>query len=366
MPRNKKIGSRNKDVGLPEEIASLLERGDTAAADELQVIAASATSDSAKAARRALHLLDLRGIRPTPRVPDTSEKPIVADSPASRKPQTGWQVGLLVESDPGGDITFAMARSESSGGILVFVVDASGVIVKVAEHPATVQEFVAQLPVVGDRRLLSAQIPADYARYRIHEAARVTNELNALRPIGLSQALQTIGPCDRTFDRALVYESLDVGGVVELPTDSKADVREAHTILNTLETDGSQAFVIPAIERLTSSLVLTDQQLRDELSRLFRSAANRMMPAPVYEQALRRLEDHALLHYLNGDTASARSILWHAAQGRRAGEPSGWRIVEIAAFMLLRETTRRLSSRDGSDPDDDDLDEESPIIQLPR
>ncbi len=366
MPRNKKIGNRSKDVGLREEIASLLERGDTAAADELQVMAASATSEVAKAARRALHLLDLRGIRPTSRVQDASERPIVAASPASPKAQSIWRVGLLVEADTSGDITFAMARSETSGGILAFIVNASGVIVKVAEHPAALQDFVNQLPVVMERRLLSAHIPADYARYRIHEAARVTSELNALRPIGLSQALQTIGPCDKTFDRALVYESLDVGGVVEVPMDGKVIVREAYTILNTFEAEGSEPFVMSAIERLTSSLVLTDQQLRDELSRLFRSAANRMMPAPVYEQALRRLEDHALLHYLNGDAASARSILWHAAQGRRAGEPAGWRIAEITAFMLLRETTRRLSSHDGSDPDDDELDDESPIIQLPR
>ena len=363
LAHHRKSARKHRVSHLPSDIEALLNTGDTAAADALVSMTAAAEPETAKAARRALHQLSLRGIRPSRESPGAGPQPEII-----RHTKQGWNAARMSLADFTGDRMIAMSPSEHAGRVVVFLIDASGTVGKVTKQPISLAEFAESLPVVRDKRLLTASVPADYARYRIHEAVRLTRERNALRPLGLSDALAAIGPCERVYDRSLVYEHMEASGNLTVAADQKALERELATLTATFDTDALVEFLQTAFKLLTSRVVLTDQQRQNELKRVLRNVVNRMMPTPVYEEGLRRLEDHALVYFLNGDTAAAHTVLSEAARGRQAGGPDGWSSVELAATLALAETVQNAADRAGLDRkaadevDDDDV----PIIHVAR
>jgi len=363
VPRHSKPISKQKPLGYAAEVEALLLAGDVNAADALAAMAESGPPETAKAARRALHRLELRGIRPSRQSPNAGN-PV----PATRDQKHGMEAARMVQSDMRGERAFVLARSDSAGQVIEFVVTPSGTIRKVTRLPIRLDAYVADHPVELDEPLLCAKIPADYARYRVHEAARLTRELNELRPVGLSAALSEIGPCERAYERSLVYEHMHAGTGIVSADDEKAFQREAITIIFAFDPQGVSDFIEASLEVLNSRIVLTDQQRADELNRVLRSTMGRMMPVPVYEEALRRLEDHALLYYLEGATAKARTVLLQAEEGRRADGPASWPLAQFAArIALFRYVSEESEGQEVEMPSIESEDiARAPIIHLPR
>lgn len=344
--RSRGTPSGARQEPLPQ-IADLLERGDTDAANRLQDLAVTGDRAVSKAARRALYLLGERGVTPAAPAPRPTPPAAAAHSPAMRSYAT--------LSDVGDDWSLVLVRDDQYGGNPVFAtVDVSmGVVSGAAQRKVPGRELEAYLKrATRSDEGLVAEVPHTAAHRlllnaedRMRRAARpmppalhaVTEPLRALpEPPSLDQILVALGvpPAadDHSFSR-----------------DAAAMLREPWFRPWFVDTKRAEPWTDRLLQALRTPLVLTRAQLTAVAERVVRQATDDLIGGETALAFRERLERSALVLWCGGHAEAARAAVYHAAQIREGQPPHEvgvlyslvHRTITAIAEMRERERSKR-------------------------
>jgi hypothetical protein len=335
-----------------DDIQRRLKEATPDAAAYLDELARSTTDkDIKKAARRALYLLGQKGVAV---VRERPAEPQPGTSPASREGLRAWASAydgagnrlflLVLSGADGGSATVAQILANDELGIRDLTLERR----RYREIPPLMERLADRI----DEGLAVAEIEPDYARTLLARFRDINFRRSTTTPRGYVDLLPRIGTSETEYHESPVYQHIQ--------EDASADFSTAPADLF------KQPWFEPwffAVEEVTqwlqrwlaveSTVVATSEKVKqDRKSAIAMEAASALMPAPVKERYIVRLEESADVLRRRDRMTEARQALFHAA-ALRAAEDAGEvpfaeaiaaRTLEAAAEMVARAESREPSS----------------------
>ncbi|NLI01272.1 MAG: hypothetical protein GX446_17465 [Chthonomonadales bacterium] len=313
------------------EVASLYNQADESAANQLAVLAHSEAPSRAKDARRALFLLRQRGIRA-----DASAEPS-APPQANRATPRKLEVAAMTTLEPPGRRTIAFAATQTSQPVTAVVLDMFGAVAALPQNVDTIEELIQQDEETDDAEPpCAAVVPVDFARFRVQQAVQVNRDQGLLMPIGLSAALDRIGPPDAEYPEHPAYAML--GG---LPSSWSKPSREDHVwmatitaLMGSVDRRRFDELAGQVREMQHSRVLLSPTQVREMLDRSISEAIPSLYPATIRQSVIQWLEDDALVWLGAGRSDLAMHSLALAHDGACATEEHWWFLKEAVRLRL--------------------------------
>ncbi len=318
-PRPKAVRKAEDRGGLPDNIASLLERKDSAAAAELAGIAQSSDRAQAKAAKRALFLLSQSGIQlPDPR-------------PETRNPRPEMRMAdrALMSNDGGtGSRMLWFMREDAYGGsptvITILVNDKEGV-VDLAQKKTPRRELDERIKDLKQREnTVIAEVPVDYARHALHVAERRNQENRTPLPQGYGDAFRYIGPPENEYTSPPVYDAFNADSVrndESIPRAPEKLFEQPWFEGWLLDFEAVEPWEAKYFEAVSSRVLIDEAQRARRGDTVIDEAADSLLNAESISRYRRRLEDTAYVLHLAGHTEEARQALFHALLCDESAKP---------------------------------------------
>src|SRR5687767_11694226 len=319
-PRPKPARKADDRGGLPENIAALLERKDSAAAAELAESAESSDKPQAKAAKRALFLLSQSGITPPAPTP-IAQRPTPAVTRADR---------ALMSNDGGtGSRMLWFMREDPYGGsptvITILVNDKDGV-VDLAQRKTPRRELDERIRELKQREnTVISEVPVDYARFILNQAAQRSQEKRAPLPQGYGEAFRFIGPAEQEYAASPIYEVLHADSVRKdgsIPRAPEKLFEQPWFEGWLLDFEVVEPWEAKYFEAVSSRVLIDEAQRARRGDAIIDEAADALLDAESISRYRRRLEDTAYVLHLAGHPEEARQALYHALSCDEKSKPS--------------------------------------------
>jgi hypothetical protein len=302
---------------LPEEIVSLVAQRDEAAAVRLQEIAVGEDKALAKAARRGLYTLKQAGIEPpamAQTVTPVSTRPEVASQAwVTNVDGAGTQMLVFTQDDPYGGSPYVITFLTS---YFTGLKDLGGSKMPRREVEASFAELRK-----GEGKLL-ADVPVDYVRRLLRDAAERTRASGEPLPQGYTEWAARVGEPEEEYPHPLIYTYVEADAV----RDDLSISRDPEKLFESpffqswfLELREVAPWEEKFMELQQSTLVLDDSQRKARGDKVVDEAADALLPPEVIVAYRRILEEQALALHLSDQEELARQALYHA-QGCVEGE----------------------------------------------
>jgi len=328
---------------IPEDIAAIAARCDADAASELARIGQEADRARAKAARKALYLLKLRGIEPLS-AEDAPESPAV-EAARGPVPET-----CLTYADANGTRFLHICPNGREGPRTMVQFGANGEVLACTSRGPSLAELEQRWKEQGGKTselAFASPVPADYARYLMEQGERLTLQMNRLVPVGFHGAMAMLPAPARAYDRPLVYELISEDEV----TGNALGTRSPEQLLRQFPLPllwPSADELAPCVQRIqdisSSPLILGPEQRREQVERVLADAADALVTEERRRQLVSRLEMDALVAWQDGKKDLAVLILHHAVEGAKARSGANWPlalfIVRIHIAGAIRNATK--------------------------
>lgn len=310
---------RRPEEPLPEEIQKLLKQRSVEAASRLQEIAQGKDPALARAARRALLALKQGGIEP----------PVRQTTPALGAPRLSGSVRARMSSvGEAGSRMLIFVREDLYGGSptsVHFLINEERGVLDVFGAKMPLRELEEKISKLRDAEdSLLVEVPVDYARQLLQEAAKRNAETRTLLPEGYGRWVSLVGPAERVYDRPLVYDYLDADQVRTDPSiPHDPDRLFELPVLRAWFLDAEET--LPWVEKFIDSqqtrLILDKLMLARRGDKVIEEATDALLATPRLGLYKRRLEESALIFHLAGQSDAAKQALYHAVTLNNGQQP---------------------------------------------
>jgi hypothetical protein len=337
-------------VREPAAAAALLRLGDTLADKELR-----------KEARRALVHLRSQGVTPP-------AEAVPARAPVSPlQPRATLYRALASNADGAGSRAMALFADRPLGGTYMFFAllnDVAGLKdfhvrdstrKRLAAYEADMRESEDQTWI---------ELPLDYARWLLQEAAGLNAESGTAVPLDYRQWQDVVGAPEQTFERPLAYEEVsrfEIKMRPELLEHSTQLFEEPEVVRWIIGYRDVQKYVAEVRRAIESPIVLTAETDEQRLERVLNTAIREFFTAPQRRGLQRRLEETAYL-FLRTDRPQQAKLAIAAAVEIADSDP-----VLLSRHPFVRRLMQRSleialrALRAGMDPSQLDRDPADPI-----
>lgn len=338
-------GDLKLPADMPEDIRAVALRATPEAASELVLIGEGPDRKRAKAARRALYLLRIRGIEP---LAQEVPKPL-ARREEKLEPTVETYLGFSIRH---GTRFLHICPYGDTGPRTVVELGESGEVLACGGGETSLIElkerYIAHQRKSGRSATeprLYAPIPPDYARHLLEDAERRTLAAGRLVPLGFHKALSMLPTPSQSYDRPLIYSYITAEEVAgdALGTKSPDRLLKQYPVVTSWP---SAAELAPYVQRIsgiaTSPLVLTRDQQQEQFERILAEAVDAIVTDERRQHLITRLELDALAAWQSKDKELAALLLHHAVAGSRASRASAWPLavllIRIDIVMVIRDS----------------------------
>jgi hypothetical protein len=309
-------------------LESLAARENTAAADLLQRIDGGAfAKDLQKAARKALHRLSTKGIKPSETMvikkESSSPPPVFKEAYASEVDGAGNQLLLGVLADNYGGLTLAYFLGDEASGFT------SVTLTKAARKQ--LQEYISHYE---DHHIHLTALGLEEFCWLIYRYQSITERLQKSLPLAFNQAQKLLGGSETWPKACPLYEKLSWPRPAAADYLARADkLVDASKISWWLPEDKVKIWQEKFKEAQSGVLVLSKMTKEEQLEEIQNQARQDLLAEEISGKIKARMEVWACLLWAQGKTEPAQGVL--ASAKALAEDPSGQKNPLLQAGIKL-------------------------------
>ncbi len=340
MPANSKPTIEPAEPTM-QTVSALKKEGTVEAAERLLDLTESSPKPIAKAARTALYHLKLAGIEPAPRAP--------AAPPAElfKPPQSLAHRAWLTTFGGRGTRLILFQREDPYGGspfLLTFLLDSRTGIQDLGGRKLGRKQIDERIANMGGREgAVLAEIPIDYGRWVLQQAAKQNADSRTPIPKGYADWSAMIGAPEQAYEISPVFDLIDREQV-------KSNLAISHNPENLFENPPFVGWMLdldeidPWEERFfasqqQSNIVLDKSQVAERGERIIDEATDALIPPELISDYRTRLEETAYVLQMAGREEQARETLYHALDLRETlpahAQPFLRALVKRSIFVMI-------------------------------